>query len=155
MLDKNKIAETVNKAIEDTDAFVVDITVSTDNDVVVELDSLTGVDLDFCAEVSRRINEAFDRDVEDYCLEVGSSSLTAPFKVAGQWRKNIGNEIEVFTRDGKKLVGTLVEYSPEGFTIEVPQKVKEPGEKRPHIVNVPVQMTEADVRNAAYHIDFK
>ncbi len=155
MLDKNEIAAVVNKAIEGTDAFVVEIAVSKDNDVVVELDSPTGVDLDFCTEVSRQINEAFDRDLDDYSLEVGSSSLTAPFKVPCQWVKNIGNEIEIYTRDGKKIVGTLVEYSPEGFTVEVVQKVKEPGEKRPHLVNVPVKMTADDVREAAYHIDFK
>lgn len=155
MIDKKEIAEVVDKAIADTDAFVVDITVSKDNDIVVELDSPTGVDLDFCAEVSRKLNDAFDRDVEDYSLEVGSSSLTAPFKVAGQWLKNVGNPVEIFTRDGKKIVGTLTDYTPDGFTVEVKQKVKEPGEKRPRLVDVPVTMKEADIREARYHIDFK
>ena len=64
MIEKQKIAELVEQAIENTDACVVDITVSGDNDIVVELDSLTGVDLDFCAEVNRRLNEALDREVE-------------------------------------------------------------------------------------------
>ena len=81
MIDKHDVEAVVARAIEGTDAFVVDLTVSGDNDIVVELDSPTGVDLDFCTEVSRAINEALDRDVEDYSLEVGTASLSAPFRV--------------------------------------------------------------------------
>ena len=47
MIDKEKIAALVEQAIENTDAYVVELTVSADNDIVVELDSATGVDLDF------------------------------------------------------------------------------------------------------------
>ena len=62
MIEKEKIAELVDRAIENTDAYVVDITVSGDNDIVVELDSATGVDLDFCSDVNRKLNESLDRD---------------------------------------------------------------------------------------------
>jgi len=79
MIDKHEVEAAVAKAIEGTDAFVVSLTVSADNDIVVELDSQTGLDLDFCTEVSRKVNEALDRDVEDYSLEVGTASLSAPF----------------------------------------------------------------------------
>ncbi|MDE6466847.1 MAG: ribosome assembly cofactor RimP, partial [Duncaniella sp.] len=72
MIDKQEVAGLVAKAIENTDAYVVELTVSADNDIVVELDSPTGVDLDFCTEVSRSINDALDRDKEDYSLEVGT-----------------------------------------------------------------------------------
>lgn len=155
MIDVKDIAVAVNEAIENTDVFVVEITVSKDNDIVVELDSPTGVDLDFCSEVSRKLNEKFDRDVEDYSLEVGSASLTAPFKVPGQWLKNIGNEIEVFTLQGKKLVGTLTAYTPESVTLESPQKVKKEGEKRPRIETVAMTIPLKEIRQAQYHIDFK
>ncbi len=155
MIDKNIIAETVNAAIAHTDAFVVDITVSKDNDIVVELDSPTGVDLDFCAEVNRKLNEALDRDKEDYSLEVGSASLTAPFKVKGQYEKNLGNEVEVLTRDGKKLKGTLTAVGDDDFTIDVTRKVKEPGAKRPVMVTEPLTLKMADAKQVCYHIDFK
>ncbi|MDE6415894.1 MAG: ribosome assembly cofactor RimP [Duncaniella sp.] len=155
MIDKQQVAAVVDKAIEGTDAFVVEITVSAQNDIVVELDSPTGVDLDFCTEVSDKINEAFDRDKEDYSLEVGSSSLTAPFKVAGQWEKNLGNQIEVFTKDGKKIVGTLSAWTPEKFELTVTRKVKDPDKKRPVMTEVVEVFTPDQVREACYHIDFK
>ncbi len=157
MIEKQKIAELVEQAIENTDACVVDITVSGDNDIVVELDSLTGVDLDFCAEVNRRLNEALDREAEDYSLEVGSASLSAPFKVKLQYEKHVGDEVDVLTRDGRKLKGTLTSVSPDGaeFTIEVTRKVKEPGAKRPVMVAEPVTLAVADCKQVAYHFDFK
>ena len=101
MIDKQKVEALVEQAIENTDAYIVDLTVSGDNDIVVEIDSPTGVDLDFCAEVSRKLNDALDRDVEDYSLEVGSASLSAPFKVRQQYEKHLGDDVDVLTRDGR------------------------------------------------------
>lgn len=155
MIDKQIITKLVEEAIANTDAFVVDITVSASNDIVVELDSPTGVDLDFCAEVNHRINEELDRDKEDYSLEVGTASLTAPFKVKGQYEKNLGNDVEVLTKDGKKLKGVLTEVADLTFTIEVEHKVKEPGAKRPVIVKEPMIIPYADAKRVNYLIDFK
>lgn len=158
MIDKNQVAAIVDKAIEGTDAFVVDITVGADNDIVVELDSPTGVDLDFCARVSQDINEALDRDVEDYSLEVGTASLSAPFKVIGQYEKHIGDQVDVFlAADPHKLTGTLAAVDPEGgtFTIEVTRKVKEPGKKKPALVTEPMVIPFSQARSVAYHFDFK
>lgn len=157
MIDKLTITDLVNSAIADTDAFITEITVTPSNDITVELDSMTGVDLDFCTELSRRINDALDRDVEDYSLEVGSASLSAPLKVPQQYEKHLGDTMDVLTRDGRKLRGTLTEVSPEGteFTLSVPTKVKEPGAKRPVMVDTPMRLAVADCRSVTYHFDFK
>lgn len=155
MIDKNEVKKIVEEAIADTDAFIVDITVSKDDDIVVELDSATGADLDLCVAVSDKINAALDRDKEDYSLEVGTSSLTAPFKVAGQWEKNIGNTVEVLTTDSKKIVGRLESYTPEAVTIVTVQKVKAPGEKRPKLTEVVQELPMQNIREARYHIEFK
>ena len=155
MIDKNEVRRLVDEAIAATDAFVVDITVSAANDVVVELDSPTGVDLDFCADLNRRLNEVFDREDEDYSLEVGSASLTAPFKVKGQYKKNIGNEVEVLTRDGKKFKGILTAVTDSDFTVDVTRKVKEPGAKRPVMMTEPVVVPMEQAKQVCYVINFK
>lgn len=98
MIDKNKIAESVEKAIAGTDIFLVDVNVTPDNRVVVEIDAPHGLDIDTCAKVTRAVEADFDRDVEDYELEVGSAGLTSPFKVKAQYMKNLGNEVEVIDR---------------------------------------------------------
>lgn len=69
------------------------------------------------------------REPEDYELEVGSAGLTAPFKVRGQYEKNIGNEVEVLATDGKKYRGTLREVTDNGFTVEIRTRVRREGRR--------------------------
>ena len=51
MLDKKLLSEVVNDAISGSDIFVVDITVSADNVVDVELDSMGSIDIDTCIDI--------------------------------------------------------------------------------------------------------
>lgn len=156
MIDKTLLTQTVEQAIEGSDIFLVDVRVSADNNIAVEIDSPRGIDIDTCAAITRQIEAVFDRDAEDYELEVGSAGLTAPFKVRGQYLKNIGNEVEVLTRDGRKLRGTLVEVADDGrFTVEVPTKVRHEGAKRPVTEQVPQTFDPADCKSVTYVINFK
>lgn len=155
MIDKTLLTQTVEEAIAGSDIFIVDVRVSPANEIVVELDSPEGLDIDTCAAVTRNIESVFDRDVEDYELEVGSAGLTAPFKVIGQYIKNIGNEIEVLTRDGRKLRGVLKTVDPDGrFTVAVPVKVRHEGAKRPVIEDVDHTFTPDECKKVNYVINF-
>lgn len=155
MIDKQLLTDTVEAAIAGTDVFVVDIKVSPDNNIVVELDSPENMDVDTCAAITRRIEEVFDRDVEDYELEVGSAGLTAPFKVRGQYLKNIGNEVEVLTSDGRKLRGILRSVADNGdFTVAVPTKVKAEGEKRPHVEEIDHTFSPSECKKVNYLLRF-
>ncbi len=156
MIDKNLLKQTVLDAIEGTDIFLVDLTVSPANDIVVEIDSLGSVDIDSCASLTRAIEAAFDRDVEDYQLEVGSAGLTSPFKVRQQYVKNIGNEVEVLTRDGRKLKGELRSVAENGeFVVGVATKVKPEGAKRPVVELVEHTFMPEDCKSVKYVINFK
>lgn len=155
MIDKELLKQSVERAIAGTDLFIVDIKVSPQNNIVVELDSPGSIDIDTCASVTRAIEKDFDRDVEDYELEVGSAGLTAPFKVRGQYLKNIGNDIEVLTRDGRKLHAVLTAVGDDDFTFEYPVKYKEPGAKRPTTVMQDETLAFADVKSVKYLISFK
>ncbi len=155
MIDKSLIEQIVADGLKDTDMFPVEISVSPDNRIVVEVDSMTAVDIDSCVALNRAIEQALDRDKEDFELEVGSAGLTSPFKVKQQFDKNIGNEVEVLTRDGLKFTGTLVETTEEGFTVEVARKVKHEGAKRPVIEMQPETLAYGDAKTVKYVINFK
>lgn len=155
MIDKQLLTQTVEQAIENTDLFIVDIKVNPGNAIVVELDSETGIDIDMCVNITRKIESVFDRDVEDYELEVGSAGLTAPFKVRGQYLKNIGNDIEVLTCDGRKLHGVLTEVGDDEFTVEIEKKVKEEGAKRPTLIKEPLTFKFNETKSVKYLIKFK
>ena len=155
MIDKQLLTQTIEQAIEGTSIFIVDVKINPGNAIVVEIDSPDSIDIDTCATITRKIEATFDRDVEDYELEVGSAGLTAPFKVKGQYLKNIGNEIEVLTCDGRKLQGTLTAVGDDDFTIEIEKKVKEPGAKRPTILLEPETLKIENTKSVKYLINFK
>lgn len=157
MIDKNEIAKTVEQALEGTDCFLVDVKVTPTDEITVEIDSDTGVDIDTCARVTRAIEATFDRDAEDYELEVGSAGLTAPFKVRRQYEKNLGNEVEVLTRDGKKLHGLLTAISDDGsvFTLTTTEKRRLEGEKKPRLVQVDQEIPVDQTKYVKYQINFK
>ncbi|MDE6469227.1 MAG: ribosome assembly cofactor RimP [Muribaculaceae bacterium] len=161
MIDKELLRSTVARSISGTDLFIVDITVSPANDIVVGLDSATGVDIDICASITRDIEQVFDRDTEDYSLEVGSVGITSDFKVRGQYDKNIGNDLEILTRDGRKLRGVLTAVaqgeptdSDVDFTVEITSKVKEPGAKRPVMRTEALELKSADCKYVLYDLKF-
>lgn len=155
MIDKTIVTGILDKAIEGTDLFVVDVTVSPANEIVVELDSMSPMDVDTCATIARQIEAGLDRDAEDFELEVGSAGLTSPFKVRAQYLKNVGNEVEVLTRSGSKFSGVLTEVADDTFTVEVTRKVKPEGAKRPVLVAEPVVTPFADAKQVKYVINFK
>jgi ribosome maturation factor RimP len=157
MIDKNLLTATVTEAIEGTTLFLVDVEVRPGNTIVVEVDSADGVDIDQCVGITRKIEERFDRDVEDYELEVGSAGLTSPFKVRGQYLKNVGNPVEALTRDGRKIKGTLTSVSDtdDTFIITTIVKVKEPGKKKPVEQEQPITLSPEECKYVKYLIDFK
>lgn len=151
MIDKELVRQIVEEKLAATDCFVVDVTVSASNAIVVEIDNETGIDIDFCVELSRFIETKLDREVEDYELEVGSAGLTSPFKVRRQYDKNIGNEVELLTKDGRKLTGTLAAVNEADFTVEITKMVKPEGAKR----KVAVVETETLAFDAAKYVRLK
>lgn len=155
MITKNEITKIVKEYLVDTDYFLVDVCVSADNRIVVEIDSFEGVDVDFCANLSRRIEENFDREQEDFELEVGSAGLTSPFKVSQQYEKNLGKEVEVLTKSGEKLVGILSAVREESFTLEVEVKEKLEGSKRKTLVQKKLDFEKSNIKYIKYLIRFK
>ena len=85
MIDKNVVARIVEEWLEDKSYFLVDVNVSPDDKIVVEIDHAEGVWIDDCVELSRYIESKLSREEEDYELEVGSAGIGQPFKVLQQY----------------------------------------------------------------------
>ena len=135
---KDELKNWISEYLKDTDYELITLNVSAANDILVEIDRLAGVDVDFCAELNRFLVEKIEaylqllpegkRDL-DYSLEVGSVSLTDPFKTKMQYEKNLGHDVEVLI-EGKKLRGQLVSVDEETFSVDVEEKVAVEGKKR-------------------------
>lgn len=110
--------------------YIVDVNVHPSNRIVVELGSVQGIGIDECVRITKHIEAHFDREEEDYELEVGSAGLTSPFKVLRQYEAALGQEVEVLRKGGIKERGVLQEASPTAITLQVLRKVKLEGAKR-------------------------
>ena len=155
MIDKNAVKQLVDTWLEGKDYFLTDLTISTDDRIVVEIDHKDGVWIEDCVALSRFIEDGLNRDEEDFELEVGSAGIGQPFKVHKQYEIHQGDTVEVLTAEGKKLIGTLTGVQPESFTVTVTEKVKEEGKKRPVMKERDVRLNFADVKWTKYYIDFK
>ncbi|MCM1378412.1 MAG: ribosome assembly cofactor RimP [Clostridium sp.] len=154
MLDRSKLKDFVESQLVNTDCFLTDLRVSPDNRVVVELDSDTGVDLDFCISLNHKIEEEFPSDVEDYELEVGSAGITSPLKLPRQYQKFVGKELEVFASDNRKYVGELLNADNDHIVLKIEQKVKRDGEKRPVLEQLERSFPYTEIRKAQYLLKF-
>lgn len=156
MIDKQKVSDIVEEWLKGREGyFQVDVTVSADNVIVIEIDNREGVWIDDCADLSRFIESKLDRDVEDYELEVGSAGIGQPFKVLQQYINHIGQEVEVLPKSGSKLKGILLSADEQGFSIRTRRKQLQEGSKRAHMVDVELQFAHSDVKYVKYVISLK
>ena len=155
MIDRNVVSGIVNEWLEDKDYFLVDVSVSPQDKIVVEIDHAEGVWIDDCVELSRFIESKLDREEEDYELEVGSAGIGQPFKVLQQYLIHIGKEVEVLTKEGKKLEGVLKDANEENMTVTIQKKVKLEGSKRPKMVEEDVTYKYDEIKYTKYLISFK
>ena len=128
-MDKSQVQNWINEYLKGSEYELVTLNISAGNDILVEVDRLAGVDVDFCADLNRYLVEKLDTVEPDYSLEVGSVSLTDPFKTKMQYEKNLGHDVEVLI-EGKKLRGQLVSVDEETFSVDIEEKVEVEGKKR-------------------------
>ena len=155
MIDKNVVKKLVEEWLQDQEYFLVDIEISPDNRIVVEIDHADGVWIEDCVALSRYIEERLSRDDEDYELEVGSAGLGQPFKVPQQYINFVGKEVEVLDADGIKVKGILKAVDGNDFTVGVEEKVKVEGKKRPVKMEVDHVYQMDKVKYTKYIISFK
>ncbi|MDR0937811.1 MAG: ribosome assembly cofactor RimP [Mediterranea sp.] len=155
MIEKKTVCQIVDEWLEGKEYFLVDVSVSRDDKIVVEIDHAEGVWIEDCVELSRYIESRLNREEEDYELEVGSAGIGQPFKVLQQYHIHVGEKVEVLTADGRKMVGVLKMVDPEKFTIGVHRKVKPEGAKRPRFVEEDETFTYEQIKYTKYLINFK
>ena len=78
MIDKQQVISIAEKWLNTKEGyFLVDVDVTTDNRIVVEIDQAEGVWIDDCVDLSRFIEASLDRDVEGLVICVDSYSYVA------------------------------------------------------------------------------
>ncbi len=155
MITKELIHSFIDEKIASDGVFAVEVKVSPANQIYVEIDSYIGVNIGYCIEISKLIESNLDREVEDFELEVSSSSASAPFKVIDHFRKNEGKEVEVSTMENKKIEGLLKEVNNDSFVFVYEQMEKVEGKKKKQLVVTERTYKFDEVRAVRLVIRFK
>ncbi len=116
-------------SIEGSDKYLVNMKITPDNRIFVDLDGDNGINIDDCIEVSRAIENSLNRDEEDFELNVSSAGADSPLKMPRQYRRHVGRELSVEPFEGAKVEGVLTEAGDSQFTIKTKGSKKEPSQE--------------------------
>ena len=155
MIERNTVKTVVEEWLAGNDYFLVDVTFTPDDRIVVEIDHADGVWIEDCAELSRFMQERLGDELGDYELEVGSAGIGQPFKVEQQYVNHIGKDVEVLDAEGKKVQGVLKQVDGRNFVVSVKEKQKLEGKKRPQLVEVDKTYNMDNIKYTKYLLSFK
>lgn len=158
MISKGRVEELINERIAELDngLFVVELSISSSNAIMVELDKYDGgVSVDDCIAVSRNIEHNLDREQQDFELNVSSAGLDRPLRVFPQYVKNIGRTVKVVKQDGVKIEGTLVDVNEERIVLENSRKEKVEGKKKKEVIVEQHELPFSNIKETKIVISFK
>ena len=155
MIDCEKILAIAERELEGTDLFTVSCKCSPSNEVELLIDSDTHVTIERCVELSRTIEAEFNRDEEDFSLTVASAGIGSELKNIRQYRKLIGQSVEVLLLSGVKVLAKLDEVTDEGITISYEEKQTVEGKKRKVLVEVSRTYSFDEIKYTKEYLDFK
>ena len=154
-MNVSDIIDAIGDEIVARGCFIVDVSVSKDNDIIVTIESENGrIELDDCVSLSRYIETKFDREAEDYSLTVSSAGLDQPFKVYKQFEKAVGSKVEVSLKGGKKMVALLSAADAESITLKYTAKEAVEGKKKKELVEHEDRFTMDQVNAVRPYIEF-
>lgn len=155
MIDKDVLIRHAEEFLQGTSDYLIDISINPGNIITVEIDNDNGVNIDECIKLSRHLESNLNRDEEDFELTVTSAGLTSPFKTPRQYKKYEGKEVELLTKKGQKLSGTLKSSDENGCTVTITKKIKPEGAKRKTEVEEDVCFPYDEIKYTKYLIRFK
>jgi ribosome maturation factor RimP len=139
MIAKEKVAEIILSELKVRNIILVDLAVNNQNKIKV---------------ITRIIEAAFDREIEDYELEVGSAGVGQPFRMKEQYDFNKGRTLSILDNNGRKHTGRLLEVELEGIILEEDKEEKINGKKKvTGVINN--TYTWAQIKIAKVQVSFK
>ena len=109
---------------ENPTLFLISLDIQGNNEIKIIIDGDKGVTVEDCMSVSRKIEHNLDREEQDFALEVMSAGATSPLDLPRQYKKNVGRQLAVKTKEGKKIEGLMEEAT--NTEVKLTWKAREP-----------------------------
>ncbi|EGV42636.1 ribosome assembly cofactor RimP [Bizionia argentinensis JUB59] len=150
-----KIIETLlNDALEEReDLFLIDFSMGADNAISVIIDGDEGITVDDCVFISRAIENNIDREEHDFSLEVASGGASAPLVHERQYKKHIGRDLEIRTKQ-EQVSGQLTEATDTYITLQWKAREPKPIGKGKVTVQKEAKIAYQDIVEAKVMIKF-
>ena len=155
MITKTQVVELLTAEFGETPLFFVDIDVTGANDIRVLVDNDNGISISDCVTVSRFLESSFDREIEDFSLQVMSAGADQPFKVTRQYVKNVGRQVAVKLLDGENFTGELVAANADEAHVKVREKRRVEGRKSKEWVEEIFALPYENIKETKVIISFK
>ena len=153
-MDQKKVRDLVDEALAENELlFLVELSFLPNNKILVEVDGDTGVSLKEIMRISRSVNDNFDREVEDFSLEVTSPDISEALRVKRQYIKNINRILKVRT-DEEKFEGTLTEANQDVIVLHWKAREPKPIGKGKVTVEKTATIAYKDIKQAKVKIVF-
>lgn len=169
MDDKAQITEWLQPYLNNGQLYIVDIQVVGRQGgrikVTVLIDSDTGITIDECALISRRLGGQLDElnffGEFSFTLEVSSPGVDFPLTFRRQYVRNIGRQLTVTLVDGIIRKGRLESVTDDHIVLDIEAEKRSKTKKKKEVLltaEVPVGPTPipfAQIKKAAVDISFK
>ena len=154
-MNKEQIIQAVTPAVEQRGCFLVEVSVSAENDIEIVIEKEEGVvDWEDCAAIDQVMHATFNQDEEDYALTVSSAGLDRPFKVLKQYLKAIGSKVDVKFKGGKRLIASLEAATEDSITLNYTALEAVEGKKKKEKVEHTDTFSLTEINSVKPYIEF-
>ncbi len=153
-MDQIKVKNLVDEALAVNESlYLIDLVISENNKIQVTVDGDNGVPLSECIRISRNVNDNFDREIEDFSLEVSTPDIAHPLKVKRQYIKNINRILKVKTSE-EEFEGTLATVDEDKIVLNWKAREPKPIGKGKVTVQKTATINYKDIKEAKVKIVF-
>ena len=148
---RETVVNIINKLIENSDIYLVDVLVSESKirrKITVFLDTDEGIKIDDCTKISHLLGLELEEIVDNaFVLEVSSPGADSPLKMERQFLKNIGRTLKIITVEQEEIKGELINFLNNEIEIQP--------EKKKKIVFDSIKIKLENIKEAKVIISFK
>ncbi len=152
---KDKVKNILDAVFADYEQlFLIELSVSENNKIIITLDGDRGVNLQDCITISRAVEQELDKEELDFSLEVASAGVSSPLKFVRQYKKNIGRKLKVKTISNEEIEALLTDADDQAATFS--WKAREPKKigKGKETVEKTVRLPYVEIKESIVLISF-
>lgn len=154
-MSEKEIMSVLEGELAETGIYVLSLEIKPGNDIRLTVDGETRLSVMDCVKVNRIIEAHFDRDVEDYKLQVTSPGADQPLTDKRQYKKNTGRNLLITKSDGTQSEGKLTECMEDRIVVLEMKKYIPEGKKTAKAMEELSEIPFSVIKEAKVIISFK